>query len=58
MTLTHKLESIIRRKDGRCLIIEIKRDDPALAEDEARIARGEEPATTEGRPAFHHAPGQ
>jgi type III restriction enzyme len=43
---------IIRRKDGRCLIIEIKRDDPALAEDEARISRGQEPATTEGRKAL------
>lgn len=43
---------IIRRKDGRCLIVEIKRDDPALAADEERIARGDAPATTEGRKAL------
>lgn len=44
---------VIRRRDGRHLIVEIKRDDlrPSIQADLARDERGQVPETTEGRKA-------
>lgn len=44
---------VIARKDGRHLIVEVKKDDlrPAIDEDLARHGRGEQPLTPEGRKA-------
>lgn len=40
---------VIRRKDGRCLIVEIKKDDPAIKADIERIDAEGPAHTTEGR---------
>lgn len=48
---TYTPDFVVRRKDGKCLIVEIKKEDAAIIADLERLEKGEPTHTTEGRKA-------
>ena len=48
---TYTPDFVVRRKDGKCLIVEIKKEDASIIADLERVENGEPAHTTEGRKA-------
>lgn len=48
---TYTPDFVVRRKDGKCLIVEIKKEDASIIADLERVEKGELANTTEGRKA-------